>query len=253
VAGTTPTAQATTQTQAQQTPQAATAAATGANAPVVPPTLNLTPQTTAGYFGNSGLPQSNVNLDPSSFMSSLNTYLQPMFGQQQQALTSDLADAGIYGGSTAGAEGALASQQQQQEQGIAGQDLLSLLGLGTNQSEFNAGNALQAGEFDISNYNNAKDLGANFENQDYLTNEGYNESLLAGGATSQDPVYQQPGQTNLGSLGTGLGQSVNTSTAPATLEQPYTPAPTPTYDTFDPTDDYTQPDGTDSGEYPGMH
>jgi len=166
------------------------------------PKAQATPAVTPTAQVPNAAPQqvsySNVNFDPSSFMTSLNNYLGPMFRSQQMGLDTSLADAGIVGGSTAGADQQLAAQQQTQEQGAASGDLLSLLNLNLNQNEFNAGAF----------------------NQYDLQKMGITGNLLAGGAGSQTPVYQQPSQVNLGGLGTGLGQAL-------TPAPPATPSPTP--------------------------
>src|SRR5271156_6744367 len=132
------------------------------------PSLNLQPSYATPSY-------SDVNFDPNSFMSTLNNYLQPQFGQQDAALTDSLADAGIVGGSTAGAMGNLANQQQLTEQGDAQSALMSLLGLNLNQSEFNAGEGTQSGEFNASAFNANEDQLAGYQNQDYLTQMGLNE------------------------------------------------------------------------------
>src|SRR5271170_6705720 len=133
-------------------------------APGVAATSPVAATATAGAPAAGGPPQfqlapaySNVNFDPASFMSSLNTYEQPQFQQQDAALQSALANAGIVGGSTAGAEAELGEQQQQTEQGLAQSTLLQLLGESGQQSEFNAGG-----------YNTNEDLAAQLQNSQYL-------------------------------------------------------------------------------------
>lgn len=99
--------------------------------------------------------QSRIDMDPSSFISSVFGALQPQFKQQQLGLNEQLANAGIVGGSGINAQQQLGLQQQSQFQGDVQPILAQLKGYELSQSQgnqlasntasqFGAGQALQA-------------------------------------------------------------------------------------------------------------
>ncbi len=83
--------------------------------------------------------------------------LAPLFKQQDLAEQESLADAGIVGGSTSGAMGALGLQQEQQGMGEMAPYLMQGLGM-----------ELQGGEFDATTANNFLSQIMGFQNQDWL-------------------------------------------------------------------------------------
>lgn len=151
----------------------ATAATAAPSSEVTAPTAAAMPNVnapraatqTAATALNSGGPSTSAITD------SITAAMQPQFAQQDQAETEALANAGIVGGSTTGAMGALGNQQQQQLiSAIApyimqGYDL-SQTDMLANQSALNAGN-----QFNASALNSGAQFNAGNENTDLLANQ----------------------------------------------------------------------------------
>lgn len=119
-------------------------------------------QLAGGQLGYNAA-QSNVNLDPSSFAHSIWQGLSPQFAMQDHGLTEQLANAGIVGGSSAGAATQLGLQQQAQFQGDLQPILANLKGYELSQSQgnqmaqntasqFGAGQNLSAAEQQAQQY-----------------------------------------------------------------------------------------------------
>jgi hypothetical protein len=164
--------------------------------------------------------------------------LAPQFQQQQNALSEQLAAEGIVGGSTAGAEGALADNQITQTLGQiaptilgANQQLLgaSEFNAGANNqgSQFNTTNSLNAAQYDTGTGNSFLSSILGINNEDYLAQLQAQEALDAGAAGGQtgsfQPVFQQPTPTSFSGLGGAFTQQTpNSSTTYNTVLSPGT-------------------------------
>ena len=205
-------------------------------------TSSLQPTYLSQLFPN-GLPQAsttNVSNVPqvgapstSGITSSIMAALQPQFAQQDQAETESLANAGIVGGSTTGAMGALGNQQQTQALSAMAPYILQGDQMQQTAQQDNQQTALQGGEFNASAANansqfNIADLIkgaeydsslqaqqaqtlAGYQNQDWLAQLGLQGDVITGGQTGQtnayEPVYQQSSPTDLSGLGTTLASA----------------------------------------------
>ena len=198
----------------------------------------LQPTYLSQLFPN-GLPtataaQDTTSPSTSSIVDSISQALQPTFKQGQRGLTEALANAGIVGGSTVGAEGALANQQQQQATSAEAPYILQGDQMGqtaalANQSatnaanQFNVSNAINGGMYDSSLQAQQADTLAGYQNQDYLEQLGLQGNVITNGQTGQtsayQPVYQQPSQSNYGGLASsiagGFGSSGSSGTSGA--------------------------------------
>lgn len=192
---------------------------------------------TAPVQAGSALAQMNGSLDPGALTQKILAADQPVFQQQQRGLTESLANAGIVGGSTAGAVGNLANQQDQQAtaqlapfeqtanaqrlQGAEGDVLAQLQAQQGNQridqqgnqfdaasmnagNQFNIANLISGGLNDTSSFNSMQQFLDSLQNQDWMTQLGLQGQLTTAGAGAQSaayqPVFQQPAQTNLSGL-----------------------------------------------------
>jgi hypothetical protein len=226
--------------------------------PPPPPSLNLTPTYLSQMLPDGQIPQttavasaapgtidptlSNVDLSGNTFSKAILAGLAPVFNQQDFALQQSLANAGIVGGSTAGAMSQLGSQQQTQAQGDLQSSLMSLLGLNLNQSQgnqtasnaakaanvgnilqndqfnanqtnatnqFDIGNVIRGAEFQAQQGTDATDALAQFQNQDWLSQLQTQAQLASNGANNASgafqPIFQQPAPVNFGQIGAGLG------------------------------------------------
>ena len=265
------------QANAQATSAAATNAASPTNnanpaAAAANPLQSVTPATIQGQFPG-GIPSymasgvGNVNqvspttVNPQMSIAATEAYLQPQFQQQNQALTANLANAGIVGGTTAQAVGQLGQQQQTTLQndiqpflqaGALANQSTNLAGQQSNQSaalqggeynatqqnqqqQFNIQNLLQTGQIDAATANQMMQYVMGLQNQDWLAQLGAQTNLAttAEGATTSafNPVYQQPSGTNLSGLGSAFasnntGQAAAPAAAPTNIYNYAAPAPT---------------------------
>jgi hypothetical protein len=222
---------------------------------------NGIPQDTAATVGSVPSVGTSTVTAPStsSIVDSIQAGLAPQFAQQDQAETEALANAGIVGGSTTGALGALGLQQQQQAMSeeapyILQGDQMGLTAQQTNAgntltaSEQNAGNALSggefnassenaagnnnvanelgAGEFDIGQGTNASEYLAGIQNQDYLSQLGLQGNVITEGEGAQtgayQPVYSQPSAPNYTGLASAIApQPANNTISPNANEEDY--------------------------------
>lgn len=234
---------------APSTNQPASSYTTAANP--VAQAMNPSPQYLSQIF-SAGLPQVSAaqvsganaapgaSIDASQYGSNAMTKeilnaMSPVFQQQQKALTDNLANAGIVGGSTAGAVGDLANTQITQllgqlapiqsaanQQQLGAQEFTSGQTQQNNQFNANANqsaqlanqssvnganntnvtNALSAGQFDTQTYNNLLSAILGYQNEGYLQNQQDQYGLATGAAGGQQqaftPIYQQPGQGLMG-------------------------------------------------------
>lgn len=247
----------------QQTPQTATTASNYSAAPAA-----VNPSYMSSLFPN-GVPQVQANgisganaaggapIDASQYGSSAMTNeilnaLSPVFAQQQRALTDNLANAGIVGGSTAGAEQDLANNQITQALGqlapiqqtangqmLGAQEFTS--GQQQQNNQFNAsadqgaqtfnaeaantanntnvGNTLNAATTDVATRNNLLAQILNYTNSNYQQQMQDQYGLATGAAGGQQsafvPVYQQPSNGVLGDITSGLGSYLGKAAAAA--------------------------------------
>lgn len=197
----------------------------GAPAPGAPgaaPPPNISPEYLAQLFPG-GMPTSNVNTDPSQEITGILNNLLPLFGQQQHGLSDALANAGIVGGSTAGAFGDLSRAQTSQATADVAPLMQVAQQMGLNQSEFNTGNALRSGEFDASTFNQMLSQMLGFQNTDWLAQLQGQYGMASGAAGSQagayQPVFSQPSSPNYMQLGSAFAPG-----APAAAPPPPAPA-----------------------------
>lgn len=189
-----------------------------------------------GGTPQAGVEQSNVESSPGSFLDMITKSLQPQFQQQDRGLQDALANAGIVGGSTAGAFQDLGKQQQSTLQNDLAASLLQSRGQQIGQSEFNAGaantgdqyntsNRISTGEFDVANNLTAQGQNMGFANQDWLArlNAQQNYDLAGQGAknAAYTPIYTQPGSSTSSTGGFASALANFQPKAP-------TPSPTPT-------------------------
>lgn len=138
--------------------------------------------------------QSGVDLSNPQLASQILQGLNPQFGQQNQALQEQLANSGIMGGSSIGAQNALNMQQQSQFTSALAPLLLQQEGMNLSQSqgnqtalnqvgEFNSGNALTASQANAqlglqnNQFNAGQGLTASEQNaNDWLQMSGQNAS-----------------------------------------------------------------------------
>jgi hypothetical protein len=139
-----------------------------------------------------------------AFVKQIMAMLQPQFQQQNRGLEESLAANGIVGGSSTGAYGQLAGQQE-------------TTALGDIAPLENEAMSRQAGlsEFDASQYNTANLDVLGMNNQDWLAQLGLQSPGQYAGA--YDPIYSQPGGTDFTGFGSGIGQF---GTPPATGQTP---------------------------------
>ncbi len=222
----------------------------------------ITPTYLSSLFGGS-LPTSTANtaqvatadtsgLGSKALVQQIMNASQPLFQQQQTALTDDLANAGIVGGSAAGAGNDLATQQIQQLLGtlVPAEQTAQQTQLGAdeyNASAINAGNqynasalnqngqynttnALNAGQYDAGTANTLASQIMGYKNQDYLQQLNNQLSLAQGQQSGQtnafQPIYQQASSPNFsglaGAFGSNAASTANTAsnnTIPSTYAQ----------------------------------
>lgn len=160
---------------------------------------------------------------------------QPIFAQQQKALTDNLANAGIVGGSTAGALGDLANSQILQSLGIlapmeqtAQQTLLGANEFNAGQkagtslanaqmqnatNQFNTGNLQNASQFNANALNNMaqynsglKSQNSQFNAQNQLGVNDLNAQILNQNSQFNTQNALNAGQYDTGTANTILGQ-----------------------------------------------
>ena len=182
---------------ASATPNAATTNAAAPPQTITPATIQGQfpggiPQATASGVG--GIPAisaqqvmgSNVNptsIDPNMSIAATEAYLQPQFQQQQSALTANLANAGIVGGTAPQA----AAQLGQQQQTTLQNDIQPFLQAGAlaNQSTNLAGQQ--------SNQNNAFNVGVANQGANLSAQNANQNAALQGGefnSTAQNQAQQ---------------------------------------------------------------
>lgn len=230
--------------------------------------MSFMPSTIQQQFPN-GIPQltapqvtgqqiQGTQMDPQQAISAFNSYLLPLFQQQNRGLTEDLTAAGIIGGTSGQAQQELGSGQQSQLMSDIQPYILANQQLGqdtqkfnaqqrTGANQFNANALLGTGQFNIGNLFNSAQMDSNFynnmlqyfaglQNQDWLGQLSA-ASNFAGGtmgtaASGFQPMFQQPSPFNLGGIASA-----------------FTPAPQPTTQVQQPPQ--TQPPSSDSGPYSG--
>jgi len=139
--------------------------------------------------------------------------MQPQFQQQQQALTNNLANAGIVGGSTGGAVTDLGNQQTQQLAGAlapyeqtAQQMLLGAneynSGVLNNTSQFNAGANNANSQFNANTLNNNSQFNAG----NILNANNTNANILNQNSQYNTTNSLNAGQYDAGTANTILGQ-----------------------------------------------
>jgi hypothetical protein len=235
----------------QQVPTVSNSAvATAAPTTPAPNYSNVTPTYLSSIFPNGipqasattvgGVPQvSTQGLGANSLVQQIMGASQPVFQQQDQALTNDLANAGIVGGSTAGAQGDLATSQIQQLLGalVPAEQTAQQTQLGANEynasnllntsdlnasiqnqnNQFNTGNAISSGQYDAGTGNTILSQLLGFQNQDYLQNLNNNLSLQETAETGQNgafqPVYQNPQPVSFSGLAGAFGSNAGTNAA----------------------------------------
>lgn len=159
----------------------ASAAQTGiptANAPTLMQLLG-------GAVPNVSGAQTNVALSPQDELNATLQSLMPIFGQQQNGLQDALANAGIVGGSTAGAMNDLARNQTQQATAAIAPLMQNAQSMQLQQALANAGNTQQAGEFNVGNL---------------LNSQGQSAQQLLEQALANQQAGLQGGEFNAGSL-----------------------------------------------------
>lgn len=159
------------------------------------------------------------NIGSDQFTQQILQAMAPIFGQQQHGLTEALANAGIVGGSTTGAQGNLANEQNSQAVGqiapliasiMQGNQSTALQGGEFNATQQNAaqqfdiGNLLREQMFNSGNFNQLQQFLLGGQNQDWLSQLGANASLAGGQQQAYQPVFQQPSPMNLGGLGASM-------------------------------------------------
>lgn len=177
-------------------------------------------------------------ISPTQFTGAVTSAMMPQFKQQDQALRGSLADAGIVGGSTTGAVGALGNQQQTQLAGQISPMIQQIMqgnqATALNAGEFNANAAnnmgqfdvntlLNAGQFDASAANQFQSQGMQYQNQDWLAQLQAMSGMFSGLGQAFDPIYQQPGDTSsLSGFGSlfGGGSSPSIPTMPIGMTFP---------------------------------
>lgn len=224
----------------------------------LPQAMVATAGQTQPVYSQSAMQMMNGSLDPGALTAKIMAALQPEFAQQQHGLTESLANAGIVGGSTAGAEGDLARSQTTQaaatlapfEQTANAQRLAgwqsdtdaALRAAQGNQAvaqqgnqfdasslnsgnEFNIANLIKGGMYDTSNFNSMQQFIDQMQNTDWLQQLGIQGQLATAGAGAQSaayqPVFQQPATANFSGLASAFAPSATSQPAP--LSPQYTP------------------------------
>ena len=207
----------------------------GAGAPATPGANGSTGNTLSpGYLSQlfpNGIPQApspqQVNVDTSStgITNAIMSSLQPLFQQQQLGLTQNLANAGIVGGSTAGAETDLANNQNTQAVGQIAPYIMQGMGLNLQQGEFNSNmgaantqynidNAIKSAMYDTGNYNQFLSQQIGNQNNDWLAQlqaqTALNQQGMSGQTSSFQPVFTQPTPVNFSGLGSALAPTPTT-------------------------------------------
>lgn len=182
---------------------------------------NGLPQATASGVG--GVPSVNAQqitgsqIDPNMSIAATQAYLLPQFQQQQSALSANLANAGIVGGTAPQASAQLGQQQQttlqndiqpflqagalaNQGNNLAVQQ--SNQGANLNAQTTNAGNTLQGGEFNATAQNQAQQF--NIQN---LLQTGQIDAATYNAMMSQIMGYQN--QDWLAQLGAQTSTTTN--------------------------------------------
>jgi hypothetical protein len=222
-------------TNAASTTNSANPAAAAAN-----PAQSITPATIQSQFPN-GIPSYTASgvgnvpsvsasdvmaqqINPGMSIAATENYLNPQFQQQDQALTAQLANAGIVGGTSAQAQAQLGQQQQTtlqndiqpflQQGALANQSTnlaaqQSNQGAGLTASQANQNASLTGGEFNA----NAQNQNAQFNIQNLL-NTGQIDAATANqmtqyvmGLQNQDWLAQLGAQTNLATTAEGATTS----------------------------------------------
>jgi hypothetical protein len=131
------------------------------------------------------------------------TMMNPEFQREDRGLNESLASNGIVGGSSTGAAGDMANQQE-----------TTLLGQVAPIENEAMSRAAGLSEFDASQYNqgNFDLLGMN--NQDWLAELGLQGQLAGQGTSAYDPIYSQPGQSDTSGFGQGIGNFGSSSPPP---------------------------------------
>lgn len=190
-----------------QTQSTTMSAGGGGGAPAAPGL----PSATAAQVGNvpSVTPPSLPN-----FASTVLAGLQPTFAQEDNALSNELADAGIVGGGAPGAMQQLQLQQGAQAQGAIQPGLIDIAGLNTQAQEANQGSALNASEFNAGAQNQAQQFDINnilqllgMQNTDWLSQLGAASGFAGGGlnalTSAFNPMFYNPSSSGIQDL---LGQ-----------------------------------------------
>lgn len=177
-------------------------------------------------------------ISPTQFTGAVTSAMMPQFKQQDQALRGSLADAGIVGGSTTGAVGALGDQQQTQlagqispmiQQIMQGNQQTALnagefnANAANNMGQFDVGTIMNAGQFDANAFNQFLQTGMGFQNQDWLAQLGAMSGMFQGLGNAFDPIYQQPpDMSSLSGFGSlfGGGSSPSIPTMPIGMTFP---------------------------------
>ena len=213
---------------------------------------NGLPQETASGIG--GVPSINAQsvnpttIDPNMSIAATEAYLQPQFAQQQSALTANLANAGIVGGTAPQAAAQLGQQQQttlqnniqpflqagalaNQSTNLAGQEAnqgANLTAQQANQnatmqgSEFNASaanqaqqfniqNLLQTGQIDAATYNAMMSQIMGYQNQDWQAQLGAQANQTANNQNGTNNAFNPVYQQPSGTNLSGVGAAAGSA------------------------------------------